>query len=33
MSASYEIFRGTNQQYYFRLKAPNNGKRSYNTKW
>ncbi|MEG1624743.1 YegP family protein [Pseudomonas sp.] len=24
MSARYEIFRGTNQQYYFRLKAPNN---------
>jgi uncharacterized protein YegP (UPF0339 family) len=24
MSAHYEIFRGTNQQYYFRLKAPNN---------
>ena len=25
MSARYEIFRGTNQQYYFRLRAPNNG--------
>ena len=24
MNARYEIFRGTNQQYYFRLKAPNN---------
>lgn len=24
MSARYEIFLGTNRQYYFRLKAPNN---------